>query len=78
MDNPTVIGRLLGAKKENYQGADYYTLSFRLADQSVGDMSGIGSFDFSPFVDKDVLLTMELRKKAGRFAIRAISAELVK
>jgi len=74
---PTVVARILGAEKGNYEGTDYYTLGIRLGE-SVGDISGIGSFDFSQFKDKDVLLTLELRKSAGRFKARAISAELLK
>jgi len=72
--NPVIFCRLLGAKKGNFQGNDYYTLSVRLADDTVGDMTGQGSFDFAPFKDKDVLLTLELRKNNGRFGVRAVSA----
>lgn len=78
MDNPTIVCRLLGAKKGNYQGHDYSTLSVRLTDGTVGDVSGVGSFDFSPFLDKDIELSLELRKNNGRFAIRAVSATPVK
>jgi len=74
--NPVIKVRLLGAKKEEYEGAAYYTLSIRLSDDTVGDLTGKGDFDFTPFRDKDVSLTLELRKKAGRFGIRAVSAEV--
>jgi len=77
MDNPTILCRILGAKKEDFQGNAYYTLGLRLSDDSVGDISGIGSFDFIAFKDKDVVLTLEMRKKNGRFGVRALSAEEV-
>lgn len=77
MDNPTIKVRILGAKQEEYQGAKFYTLSLRLEDETVGDMTGVGTFPFEDFRDKDVLLACELRKKNGRFGIRAISAEAI-
>lgn len=67
--------RLLGAKEGDFNGNKYFTLSARLADQTVGEMTGKGDFDFAPFVDKDVVLEIEVRKNNGRFGIRAISCK---
>jgi len=78
MDNPVILCRILGAKKGNFQGHDYHTLSVRLSDDTVGDLTGVGDFDFSAFKDKDVSLSLELRKNNGRFGVRAVSAEAVK
>lgn len=70
--------RLLGAKEDNFKDNKYYTLSVRLADQTVGEMTGKGDFDFTPFIDKDVSLALELTRKNGRFGIRGVSAKPVK
>jgi len=66
--------RLLGAKADEFNGNKYFTLSIRLADQTVADLTGKGDFDFAGFVDKDVVLELELQKKNGRFGIRAVKA----
>jgi len=67
--------RLLGAKEGDFNGNKYFTLSARLADQTVGELTGKGDFDFQPFVDKDCVLELEVRKNNGRFGIRAVSAK---
>jgi len=73
---PTILARILGVEKGNFQGNEYYTLAVRIGEQ-VGDLTGVGTFDFTPYKDKDVLLTLELRKSAGRYKVRAASAETV-
>lgn len=73
-----LVVRMLGAVKSDYEGTEFYTLTVRLADGTAGDLSGIGTFDFSEFLDKDVMLSLEMRKSNGRFKIRAVSAEEVK
>lgn len=78
---PTLLSlncRLLGAKEGDFQGNKYYTLSLRLADQTVADITGKGDFNFSEWVDKDVVLSLELRKNNGRFGVRAVSVKVGK
>jgi len=70
--------RLLGSKEGDFNGNKYFTLSARLPDQTVGELTGKGDFDFAPFVDKDVVLSLEMRKNNGRFGIRAVSAKAAK
>lgn len=70
--------RLLGAKEGDFNGNKYFTLAIRLPDQTVGELTGKGDFDFAPFVDKDVVLELELRTNKGRFGIRAVSAKPAK
>jgi len=74
-ENLKVVCRLLGAKEGDFNGNKYYTLSARLPDQTVGELTGKGDFDFRPLVDKDVVLELEIRRNNGRFGIRAISAK---